>query len=552
MSSQEPFLAFIEGVGLIVSPCILPVLPLVLATSLTGGKWRPLGIIVGFIASFALFALLARQLIAFLAIDPQILQNVALWLLVALGVVMVVPRLEAALSDRMKNLASWGDRLTSKWGKSDGFSGGLLIGSLIGLVWTPCAGPIMAVAVVQIIQAKTDFTAALIVVMFALGAAIPMLIIALTGRSMMQKLGFLKNYAHRLRQVLGLVIIAAALLLYSGVATRLLAGEATTAPQAALTDGLKNALQQPVPAPEFVGIQNWVNSAPLTMAGLRGKVVLIDFWTYSCINCVRTLPYLTAWDQKYRDKGLVIIGVHAPEFEFEKKLTNVQQAVTAHGIRYPVALDNELATWSAFANRYWPAHYLINQAGQVVYTHFGEGEYDTTEHNIRTLLGITDETRADVNAEAGGSSALQSPETYLGYERGENFSSTEPVGRDEAVNYSFGDFLLLNHWALAGQWQISPQLITAKQAGAKLRYNFVAGRVFLVLGSTDGKPVQVRLTLNGKPLGDKAGKDVKNSSLTVDRETLYELVNQGGVSNGILELEAVEAGLQAYAFTFGK
>lgn len=553
---QQAFLALLEGFGLILSPCILPILPIVLATSIDGGRRRPFGIIVGFIASFAIFALLARQLVNWLQIDPQLIQNAALVMLALLGGIMLVPRLDGWLSARLKGLSNFGDSLTSRFG-SDGFLGGLAIGSLIGLIWTPCAGPILAVAVVQIIQAKTDVTAAFTVLMFATGAAVPMLTIAMLGRGVMQKFGFLRTYAVRLRQGLGAIIVAVTLLIATGAANSLLAGTSasTAQPEASTTrsgNGLQNALPQPLPAPEFVGIQNWLNTEPMTMAGLRGKVVLVDFWTYSCINCVRTLPYVTAWDRKYRDKGLVIVGVHAPEFAFEKKLGNVSDAVKAHNIAYPVALDNDLATWGAFANRYWPAHYLINKAGQIVYTHFGEGNYDITEHNIRTLLGLSDDERAEAApAEAGSALKGQSPETYLGYARAENFSSNEAKTPDKTATYSFPEFLLLNHWALAGEWAVAAQHVTAAAAGAKLRYNFIAGRVFLVLGTADGKPVKVSLKLNGQALRDGAGKDVKDGVLTVSGETLYELVNQGGAKNGILELTAESAGLQAYAFTFG-
>lgn len=552
---QQVFLALLEGVGLILSPCILPVLPIVLAASVDGGRRRPYGIIAGFIGSFALFALLARQLINALQIDPQLIQNTALVLLALLGGIMLLPRLDGWLNSKLKGIANLGDSLSSRVG-GGGFSGGLIVGSLIGLIWTPCAGPIMAVAVVQIIQAKTDLMAALTVLMFATGAALPMLAIALLGRGLMQKFGFLRTHAVRLRQGLGAVILGVALLIATGAANSLLAGRApqpdlATAPSNN-DSGLQKALPQPLPAPEFAGITDWLNSQPLTMASLRGKVVLIDFWTYSCINCVRTLPYVTAWDRKYRDKGLVIVGVHAPEFAFEKKLANVQDAVKAHGIGYPVALDNNLATWSAFANRYWPAHYLINREGQIVYTHFGEGNYDITEHNIRTLLGVTDGDRAEaVPAAVGNALKGQSPETYLGYKRAANFASNELITRDRQASYSFPEFLLLNQWALAGDWLVTAQNSTAQAPGAKLRYNFLAGRVFLVLGSTDGKPVKVSLKLNGQILRDGAGKDVRDGALTVTKETLYELVKLDGAKNAVLELTAESAGLQAYAFTFG-
>lgn len=554
---QEIGLAFVEGLALIVSPCILPVLPIVLAASLTGGRRRPLGIILGFVASFALFTLLARQLVSLLMIDQQVLQQAAMLLLGGLGMVMLIPSLDASLSQSLKGLANWGDAVASKLSPGEGLRGGIVVGCLIGLVWTPCAGPVLAVATVQIITAKTDWQGALIVLMFAAGAATPMLAIALLGRKVMQNFGFLVRHAVRLRQGLGLVLIAASLLLYTGVTNQLLAN-ADTPPISTLegnmltSKGLQHGLAQPVQAPEFAGIEAWLNSQPLTMAGLRGKVVLIDFWTYSCINCIRTLPYVTAWDRAYREHGLVVVGVHAPEFEFEKKTENVANAIKAHGIAYPVAQDNKLATWSAFANSYWPAHYLINQEGRIVYTHFGEGGYDVMEHNIRTLLGLNDAKRAEAQPSATGEAGrLQTHETYLGYGRAEKFSSKESARYDAAAVYTYPDFLLLNHWALAGNWHIGRENITAQAGGAKLRLNFYAGRVFLVLGSASGQPVQASLTLNGKPLGSLAGKDVQDGKLTVTGPTLYELVNQGDAGNGILEITAENPGLQAFAFTFG-
>lgn len=554
---QEIGLAFLEGVALIVSPCILPVLPIVLAASLTGGRRRPIGIILGFITSFAVFTLLARQLVSLLMIDQQVLQQSAMLLLGGLGMVMLIPSLDAAFSQQLKGLANWGDSLAGKLNPGAGLRGGFVVGCLIGLVWTPCAGPVLAVATVQIITAKTDWQGALIVLMFAAGAATPMLAIALLGRNVMQQFGFLVRHAVRLRQFLGLVLVAASMLLYTGVANQLLAN-VDTPPINTLegnmmaSNGLKNPLARPVQAPEFTGIETWLNSQPLTMAGLRGKVVLIDFWTYSCINCIRTLPYVTAWDRAYRDKGLVVVGVHAPEFEFEKKTANVANAIKAHGIAYPVAQDNKLATWSAFANRYWPAHYLINQEGHIVYTHFGEGAYDVMEHNIRTLLGLNDAQRAEAKPSATGEAGrLQTHETYLGYARSDNFGSPESAQHDATAAYSYPDFLLLNHWALAGAWEIGRENITAQAAKAKLRLNFYAGRVFLVLGSASGQPVQASLTLNGKPLGKLAGKDVQDGVVTVTSPTLYELVNQDGAGNGIVEITAESPGLQAFAFTFG-
>jgi thiol-disulfide isomerase/thioredoxin len=459
-------------------------------------------------------------------------------------------------------LANFGQNLSARWEQKQGFFGGVAIGALVGLIWTPCAGPIMAAALVQIVQAKEATGVALTVTSFALGAGIPMLAIALMGRQVMSKFGFLKTHSYAVRRALGVIIIAAAVLIWRGADVELLAATAsppfapasmpvtTTTPVA--TGGLRMALDQPYPAPEITGVYGWINSPPLKIADLRGKVVLIDFWTYSCINCVRTLPYIISWDQKYRDKGLVIIGVHAPEFAFEKKEENVRAAVEHYGIKYPVTLDSDLMTWSNFHNEYWPAHYLIDKDGRVVYTHFGEGEYDVTEGNIRYLLGLDAEgNKAASISMPSISQLLQTPETYLGYERAEHFANEDEAKHGETVHYQFPSTLLLNHWALQGDWRVDSEKITTQKAGAALRLNFIARKVFLVLGTKDGTPAHVHINLNSKPVGKAGGADVKDGLLTVDSERLYELIDQGSAGNGVLELQTDDAGLQAYAFTFG-
>ena len=304
----------------------------------------------------------------------------------------------------------------------------------------------------------------------------------------------------------------------------------------------------PYPAPEFTDVETWLNSEPLTLAKLRGKVVLIDFWTYSCINCIRTLPYITQWDRTYRDKGLVVIGVHAPEFRFEQNIDNIKHALVKYNITYPVVVDNQMQTWNAFKNKYWPAHYLIDKEGRVVYTHFGEGHYMETENTIRALLGMDAKTENAPEAAVVG--AGQTPETYLGFARAERFAGPEKLSTD-TTQFTFPQTLTAHQWGLSGSWQIEGEHITAKEAGAKLRMNFTAGKVFLVLGTHDGNPVKARLTLNGESLGKLAGKDTSDGTLTVSQHALYELVKQDSAKNGVLEITATSPGLEAYAFTFG-
>lgn len=537
MINKEHLLALLEGVGLILSPCILPVLPIVLASSIDGGKRRPLGVIAGFVLSFTVFALLSRQLILLTGVETETLRKISLILLIMIGTVMLWPRLSEFALEKMQGMARLGDRLTTKIG-GDGFLSGLGVGSLIGLIWTPCAGPLMAAAVVQIVKAKAGADTALTVALFATGAGLPMLAIALFGRNIMTHMSFFKKHAKALREVLGGIIIAAAILIWTGADVTLLASN-TPVIMEETDKGLKQALISPYPAPEIAGIESWINSKPLTLKSLRGKVVLIDFWTYSCINCVRTLPYVTSWDKKYRDKGLVILGIHTPEFDFEKKIDNVKAAVEKHGIKYPVALDNAFSTWDAFNNRYWPAHYLIDQKGNVVYTHFGEGHYDVTEGNIRALLGIDGKAEPDVE-KAGAAASTQSPETYLGYQRAKNFLGQ--LQRGKTADYKFPAFLPLNHWALSGEWASGPENITSVSKDAALRFNFLAGKVFLVMGSKDGKPITVDAFVNGE----------KQSTIDVKGETLFQVAMMNDVSNGLLELRPKRPGLMAYAFTFGK
>ena len=313
---------------------------------------------------------------------------------------------------------------------------------------------------------------------------------------------------------------------------------------------LENGLAMPYPAPGFSGIAAWLNGPPLTMAELQGKVVLIDFWTYSCINCVRTLPYLSDWYRKYHRMGLIIVGVHSPEFGFEKRIGNVKAALAHYHIRYPVALDNDMATWNNYNNLYWPAHYLINRDGMVVYTHFGEGEYGVTENNIRYLLGLKGNAQT-ISAETPTYMANETPETYLGYARAESFSGNEVVSRDASALYHFPADLPVDGWALSGKWTVTAEKIVADAKGAALRLNFDARRVFLVLGTASGKPIKVKLKLNGVSVGDSAGGDAPGGVVDVKRNTLYRLIDQKTPKNGLIEIETRAPGLEAYAFTFG-
>jgi thiol-disulfide isomerase/thioredoxin len=313
--------------------------------------------------------------------------------------------------------------------------------------------------------------------------------------------------------------------------------------------------------PPLDGATQWLNSAPLSREGLRGKVVLVDFWTYSCINCLRALPYVAAWHEKYRGQGLVVIGVHAPEFAFEKDLRNVRREVDKLGLAYPVAIDNDYAIWRAFANRYWPAHYFVDANGNIRHTHFGEGEYDTSERVIQQLLAEAGSTAVamDLVAPNGEGAALApdfisvvTPETYVGHARAESFASPGGQVLGRVHEYTAPQRLRLNEWALAGRWAVGDEEAVLDAEPGKILMHFQARDLNLVLGA-DGKPVRFRVKLDGAAPGDDHGSDIDADGIgTVQEHRLYQLIRQKDAGrNRTFEIEFLDSGVAAYAFTFG-
>ncbi len=553
-------LAFLEGIGLILSPCILPILPIVLSLGISGQKGRPYGIIVGFVFSFAALTLLSRQLVTSLGIDIEVIRYISFALLFTFGFVLISDFLSGKLALWTSSFANVGESILQKKNNSSGFLGGIPLGIAIGLTWVPCAGPIMAAVILQTVTQQTTLDTVMTLLSFSLGASVPMLLLVLMGRHLLNYIAVLKYHTESIRKVLGVIIILSVAYSVWPAGFNLKISEALSKSEPSSSSShsigkLKNALSNPYKSPEISGISEWINSKPLTLKQLKGKVVLIDFWTYSCINCVRTLPILTKWDKAYRDKGLVIIGIHTPEFEFEKKLSNVQTAVKQHGIEYPVALDNDFKTWIHFDNHYWPAHYLIDKEGNVRYTHFGEGEYDATESNIRYLLGI-ETIPATKKLDTEKHEADITPETYLGYERGEHHAPSFHPLPDKATDYGIFDKKIpLHHWVLEGKWNVQAQKITAEEAGAKIQLHFKAKKVFLVLGNRDHMPISAKISLKAnserKSSHQFMGKDIKNNAVVVDKDTLYELISLDKTEEGTVEIEATAPGLEAYAFTFG-
>ena len=539
--------AFVAGVVTAISPCVLPVLPIVLAGGATGGARRPYAIVAGLVASFTIFTLSAAALLSALGLPDDLLRTLAIAAVVVVGLSLVWPRLGDLLGRPFHALARR---------RPGDAGGGFLLGVSLGLLFTPCAGPVIgAVATVAATRSVT-FEAVLITLAYGLGAGVVLLGAAIAARRGMS-LRPARAHATLVRRALGAAILGVAVLMVLGIDkglqtrvpeyTRALqALEESAAAQGELeglvgTPGLaeEERLGDFGQAPEFREIDLWLNSEPLRMDGLRGKVVLIDFWTYSCINCLRTLPHVRAWDEAYRDDGLVVVGVHTPEFAFERDADNVRRAVRDLGVEYPVALDNGYGTWTAWQNRYWPAKYFVDRGGRLRYAHFGEGGYEESERVLRRLLA--EESDAELVSEGIADetpSGEQTPETYLGYQRLDRFVGSELVP-DREAEYGIPEYIPLHGVAYGGRWTVEGERIVAGE-DARLRLPFHAHDVFLVLG-TSGAPRSVEVSVDGRRVG----------TVSVTVHDLYTLARiPGAKRDHVLDLR-FSPGTEAYAFTFG-
>ncbi|WP_107312975.1 cytochrome c biogenesis protein DipZ [Burkholderia metallica] len=617
-------LAYLGGVLTILSPCILPVLPFVFARADQPFVRTGLPLLAGMALTFAVVATLAAVGGGWVAQANQAGRWVAIVLLAVFGLTLLMPRVAEHLT---RPLVAAGNRLTGlaqRDGRPAGPASSLLLGVATGLLWAPCAGPILGLVLTGAALRGASVGTTLLLVAYAAGAATSLGVALVIGGKVFAAMKRSLGAGEWIKRGIGAALLAGvgaiALGLDTGALAQLstvatggletklvdrLGGRSNGAPAmmpatgnaaddtrggammaaaadsaqaggGAMTGGamMRTADTTHAPAalpvegtlPSLDGAVQWLNSPPLTAAGLRGKVVLVDFWTYSCINCLRTLPYTTAWARKYAPYGLVVIGVHAPEFAFERDIGNVKKAVHDLGIDFPVAIDNRFTIWRAFNNEYWPAHYFVDAQGRVRRHHFGEGEYAESERAIQTLLAEAGHPEALnvplglAGAPANGALAaadaadVRSPETYVGYARAESFTSPGGVVRDAAHRYDAPAHPDLNDWGLAGTWQVGAERASLAAPSGRIVYRFHARDLHLVLGpGTNGQPVRFRVTIDGAAPGAAHGSDVDaQGDGTVTGQRLYQLVRQpGAIADRTFAIEFLDPGVNAYAFTFG-
>lgn len=564
------FFAFLSGIFTILAPCIWPILPLVLSTSFGSvSHKRPLGIIVGIMTSFSVFTLSISTIVALFHFDPNILRVVAAFLIGFFGLTMIIPSLNVFL-EKLGIVVNWvGGGRVHRDNKDTDFLGGFLTGTVLGIIWSPCAGSILATIAVLSATSQLSLYVVLLTLFYVSGIGIPLFLIAYYGHRFIERIRFISPQTGRLQKLYGVITILTSILIFTNYDkvlqakildyfpqyNNVLTGFENTKTVQNQLDKLreksskqkasdsKNDLGNFGEAPEFAGITKWLNiEKPLSMKNLRGKVVLVDFWTYTCINCIRTLPHVTSWYEKYKDQGFVVIGVHTPEFEFEKDTKNVESAITQYGIHYPVAQDNDYATWSAYDNHYWPAEYLIDAKGIIRRTHFGEGEYDATEKAIQDLLQEAGKNVSKTVTDMPDETPKMriSPESYLGANRMEFLYPNGRVGKGKQ-NFTASQTILPNSFSFGGEWLVNAdQSISGQQA--VLLYSFYAKNAFLVMRPPKNiQNASVKVYVDGKAVG----------VITVDSDRLYNIVKLDSYGQHLLKLEFLTPGIEVYAFTFG-
>jgi cytochrome c biogenesis protein CcdA/thiol-disulfide isomerase/thioredoxin len=572
-------LAFVGGVLTIVSPCILPVLPFVFSRADQPFRRSGLPLLAGMAITFALVAAVATFAGAWVVRANQIGRILAMVIFGILGLALLFPGIAEYLSRPFVRL---GGRVQGQDNQKPTVGRSLLLGVSTGLLWAPCAGPILGLILTGAAIEGASAHTAFLLVAFAAGAGCSLAVALLAGNRVFALMKRSLGAEEWIRRGLGVAVLVGVVAIASGWDTgvlRRVSLASTAGLEQRLVDRFRpvayargSAAAEPAaqvqldnegPFPGVDGAVAWLNSRPLTRESLKGKVVLIDFWTYSCINCLRAIPYVEAWSEKYRNDGLVVIGVHTPEFAFEKDQANVSKAVQDLKITYPVAIDSNYAIWKAFHNEYWPAHYFIDAQGTVRYHHFGEGEYDQSEQVIQQLLK---ERNANLNVggfvqvSASGALAaadvddIQSPETYIGYGRQENYVSPEKIKQDAPGVYTAPGRLDVNNWGLAGKWDVGSERAMLLAAPGKIIFRFHARDLHLVLGpGKDGRPIRFRVLLDGSPPLDDHGVDVDGQGNgTVNEYRLYQLIRQKGkVEDRTFQIEFLDPDVQAFAFTFG-
>ncbi len=584
-------LAYLGGILTIVSPCILPVLPFVFFRADRPFLRNGLPMLAGMALTFAGVATLAAVAGGWAVAANEYGRAGALVLLAMFGLTLLMPRLSERLT---RPLVALGARLSqsAEGAAETSLFSAILLGVAVGLLWAPCAGPVLGVILTGAALQGASFETTLLLLTYAAGAATSLALALLVGGRVLTAMRRSLGAGEWVRRGLGAAILLAVVCIALGLDTGFLT-KVSLASTASLEQGLLTAFelggrterpamvdvnptgtmqakpvsQAPPPKvegmlPELSGAVEWLNSPPLTAEGLRGKVVLIDFWTYSCINCLRALPYVRAWADKYKEQGLVVIGVHAPEFAFEKSVDNVRKAVADLKIGYPVAIDNDYAIWRAFDNQYWPAHYFVDAQGRIRHHHFGEGRYDESERVIQQLLaeaGNASVSEGSVTVNASGAEApadkqnALSTETYVGADRAENFVSPGGLVVDAPHVYSAHP-TRLNEWGLAGKWTVRGERATLDRKDGSIVFRFHSRDLHLVLGpGHDGTPVRFNVTIDGAVPGESHGQDVDaNGRGVVTGQRLYQLVRQAGpIVDRTFEIRFLDPGVEAFAFTFG-
>ncbi len=549
--------AFLAGVLTIGAPCILPLLPIILGVSIGhSSKTRPLFITLGFITTFSLTGLTLSYIVKSLMIAPDLLRNIAVVALGIFGILLLFPKIFELLAQRLSGMSTAAQAVSQKAGNKN--FGGFVLGIILGLIWTPCAGPILG-SILTLIAAQANFAkAASLLVAYAIGAGVPMLLIAYGGQAITTKVRAIAKYTNSIQKLFGVIILLLAIAMYfqldlkleatildrynfSGLEETILKpntnNNSTIAPVENNSSSTSNSeLPNYGAAADFAGISSWINTDKnLTLADLKGKVVLVDFWTYSCINCIRTLPYVTSWYEKYKDKGFVVVGIHTPEFEFEKVLNNVKTATKRYGINYPVGLDNNYGTWNNYSNQYWPAHYLIDQQGNVRYYHFGEGEYAVTENAITALLGLGKMASANTSEP---DMDIRTPEIYFGTDRLQYLTPAQ-IPSPSGANFTLPMQLEPNHFALQGKWTITPERAELTEGAGAIKMNFYAAKIHMVAQAD--QPITVMITVDGK----------KQKPVTISGSDLYTLFDSTDYTSHEILIEIPQKGLHVYTFTFG-